>query len=100
LTRVHALEKAADDEPLLRQLRNALSNDLCWGRTLYVDDPIAWKDTRGKRLGAQLLSHVQDLARVDGDHSRLCSRRARFDPHRFYEVQSLTRPSFQFAAAT
>ena len=83
---------------LVGALGYRISDDLCWGRTFYVDDLIVDKTNRGAGIGQALMSAARQIARPSCDHIRLCSGMTRLDAHRFYEAQGLARFSFQFVA--
>ena len=77
-----------------------LTDDLCWGRTLFVDDLIVAPNHRGQGVGALLLDQAQaHAAREDCDHLRLCSGLTREAAHRFYMTQGLSRSSIQFVVS-
>ena len=73
-------------------------HDVCWGKSLYVDDLVVLAQHRGNEIGAALISAARDTARSGGcDHIRLCSGLDRQAAHRFYERHDLNRTSLQFA---
>ena len=76
-----------------------IADDLCWGRTFYVDDLVVDRRVRGQGYGAALMKHACALAAEDCDHMRLCSGLSREEAHRFYETHRLERKSYQFVAA-
>ncbi|MEO0484888.1 MAG: GNAT family N-acetyltransferase [Pseudomonadota bacterium] len=81
---------------LIGALGYRITDDLCWGRTLFIDDLVVAPATRGQGIGAQLLAHARALAQTDCDHMRLCSGLSRTQAHRFYEANGLARFSLQF----
>ena len=83
---------------LVGALGYRIRDDLCWGRTLYVDDLIVVPTRRGAGIGQGLMSFAREIARKSVDHIRLCSGVSRADAHRFYEANGLVRSSFQFVA--
>ena len=76
-----------------------LVDDLCWGRTFYVDDLVVAETVRGQGVGAALLDKARALA-ADCDHMRLCSGLQRHEAHRFYEANGMRRSSLQFVTET
>ena len=83
---------------LIGALRYRISDDLCWGRTLYIDDLIVDPTHRRAGIGQALMSAARETAQQSCDHIRLCSGLSRADAHRFYEVQGLACFSFQFVS--
>lgn len=88
---------AGDD--MVGVLGYRLVDDLCWGRTFYIDDLVVHPDQRGSGVGAALLNHANSLASGGCDCIRLCSGLTRSDAHRFYEANGLERFSLQFVAS-
>jgi len=88
---------ASDGETMVGALGCRVIDDLCWGRSLFVDDLVVTETRRGAGIGASLLQAARDLA-ADEDcaHLRLCSGLARTDAHRFYETQGMTGRSLHF----
>lgn len=74
-----------------------ISDDVCWGRTFYVDDLVARPELRSSGLGSALIDAAKsEAARQGCDRIRLCSGLDRFDAHRFYERQGFKNTSLQF----
>jgi len=77
-----------------------LVHDLCWGKTLYVDDLVIDPDHRGHGLGGALLDAARDCAKIETcDHIRLCSGVTRTEAHRFYRAHGYDSFSTQFVLA-
>ena len=87
---------AYEDETMVGVLGYRITDDLCWGRTFYVDDLVVAPDKRGAGIGARLLAEAKRMAKGTCDHLRLGSGLTRHDAHRFYETQGLRRFSVQF----
>ena len=76
------------------------TQDIFWGKTLYIDDLVIDPDRRGQDIGTALLDRAKDIAAENAcDHVRLCSGLTRVDAHRFYETNKFIRSSLQFAYA-
>ncbi|MGB1209221.1 MAG: GNAT family N-acetyltransferase [Paracoccaceae bacterium] len=85
------------DGALVGVLGYRVVQDICWGKTLYIDDLNISADVRGNGYGGQLLEAAKHRARDAGcDHIRLCSGLTRADAHRFYEAHGLKGFSKQF----
>ncbi|MCF2872974.1 GNAT family N-acetyltransferase [Octadecabacter sp. G9-8] len=84
-------------DTLLAVLGYRITFDLCWGKTLYVDDLVVDPALRGGGHGGALLSAAKAIAQdAHCDHIRLCSGLNRHDAHRFYETHGLSGFSKQF----
>jgi GNAT superfamily N-acetyltransferase len=95
--RVMGLHK---DEAVVAVLGYRIVNDICWGKTFYVDDLNVSSDMRGSGIGGQLIETAKRKAREENcDHLRLCSGLTRTDAHRFYEAHDLNGFSKQFVLA-
>lgn len=75
-----------------------LSENLAWGRFLYVDDLVTRSEYRSKGYGTMLLSWLKDYAA----HERcmqlhLDSGIQRKDAHRFYEREGLHVAGYHFS---
>lgn len=93
----YTLLGARDDGALVGVLGYRITHDICWGKTLYVDDLICDPTCRGQGIGGALITAAKDTARhEDCDHIRLCSGLTRTDAHRFYETHALQKFSYQF----
>ena len=87
---------AYDDDRMVGALGYRLTDDLCWGRTFYIDDLVVHPGYRSGGIGAQLLAAAREVASKDCDAIRLCSDLTRENAHRFYEANELDRFSLQF----
>lgn len=77
-----------------------ITQDVFWGKTLYVDDLVVAEAARGHGLGASLLARAKSEAQKHScDHIRLCSGLTRKDAHRFYEQNGFHQSSLQFVHA-
>jgi len=75
-----------------------ISENLAWGRFLYIDDLVVHSLVRSKGYGATLLSWLKDYAVQAGCRQlHLDSGMARLDAHRFYEREGLPKTGFHFA---
>ena len=75
-----------------------VSENLAWGRFLYVDDLITLPSQRSKGLGTSLLSWLREFAEKEGCvQMHLDSGVQRKDAHRFYEREGMSITSFHFA---
>ncbi|MBT0959344.1 GNAT family N-acetyltransferase [Alphaproteobacteria bacterium KMM 3653] len=92
----HALV-ARGDGGVLGCLGYRLCDDICWGRTFYVDDLVVLPQARGSGVGGALWDAAKAEGAAQGcDHLRLCSGLSRAEAHRFYEANGLARTSLQF----
>ncbi|MDV3240156.1 MAG: GNAT family N-acetyltransferase [Gammaproteobacteria bacterium] len=74
-----------------------ISENLAWGRFLYVDDLVTLPEHRSKGHGAALLSWLRELAAEEGcEQLHLDSGIQRKEAHRFYEREGMTMASFHF----
>jgi len=74
-----------------------ISENLAWGRFLYVDDLVTDGAHRGEGHGAALLTWLIERAREAGcDELHLDSGVDRADAHRFYEGHGLAFASHHF----
>ncbi|WP_424933483.1 GNAT family N-acetyltransferase [Amaricoccus macauensis] len=89
---------AWDGEAMIGALGYRISDDLCWGRTFYIDDLVVSPKLRGGGIGRDLLAEAQRLAADGCDHIRLCSGLSRHDAHRFYKANGFEGFSLQFVA--
>jgi len=91
---------ATQNDNIVGVLGYRITHDICWGRTLYVDDLNIKPDARGTGIGGALLDVAKVRASELGcDHLRLCSGLTRLDAHRFYEAHDLIGFSKQFVIA-
>jgi GNAT superfamily N-acetyltransferase len=75
-----------------------ISENLAWGRFLYVDDLVTDEAARGKGYGRQLLDWLVAQARAhDCDQLHLDSGVQRLAAHRFYLAHRLDITSHHFA---
>lgn len=91
---------AQDDDAVVGALGHRLVHDLCWGKTLYIDDLVITESRRGSGIGSALLDAALKRAQSLGcDHLRLCSGLTRAHTHRFYEAHGMAGSSKQFVLA-
>lgn len=89
---------AWDGAAMVGALGCRLIEDLCWGRSLFIDDLVVTETRRGQRIGDALMAAAERLAAEAGcDHLRLCSGHARTDAHRFYQARGIEPRSLHFA---
>ena len=89
----------AEDDGLIAALGYRIVEDICWGRTFYIDDLVVAEARRSEGIGEMLMTHATESARAEEcDCVRLCSGLARTDAHRFYETNGMERTSLQFVA--
>jgi len=75
-----------------------LSDNLAWGRFLYVDDLVTSAARRSEGHGAALLAWLRDYAKQAGcAQLHLDSGFQRLDAHRFYEREGVAKTGFHFA---
>jgi GNAT superfamily N-acetyltransferase len=74
--------------------------DLCHGRSLYVDDLVVCESVRSGGVGAALLAECERIGRAEGcDVLRLASGFPREAAHRFYEREGLPKTGYVFKRA-
>ncbi|WP_322510569.1 GNAT family N-acetyltransferase [Chloroflexus sp.] len=74
-----------------------LSENLAWGRFLYVDDLVTRADQRSHGYGAALLAWLKAYAAAEGcAQLHLDSGTWRKDAHRFYEREGMRLSAFHF----
>lgn len=77
-----------------------ISENLAWGRFLYVDDLVTLPAHRSQGYGARLLSWLKDYARQNNcSQLHLDSGMHRLEAHRFYAREGMTRAGYHFSAA-
>ncbi len=104
VARVRAQEKSGDRLAYLEEGGGPvavagfrLSENLAYGRFLYVDDLVTGEPHRSKGHGARLLSWLSDLARKEGcAQLHLDSGVQRKEAHRFYHRAGMDLASFHF----
>lgn len=74
------------------------SQNLAWGKFIYVDDLITDDRQRSKGYGKQLLDWLIDQAKANTcSQLHLDSGVQRLDAHRFYERESVDKTGYHFA---
>lgn len=75
-----------------------ISENLAWGRHLYVDDLVTHPGQRSQGHGTALLNWLRDHAKAQGcGQLHLDSGMQRKDAHRFYEREGMVKASFHFS---
>ena len=75
-----------------------VSENLAWGRFLYVDDLVTAANYRSNGYGTKLLSWLREYAAKEGCcQLHLDSGFQREDAHRFYQREGLSKNGFHFA---
>jgi|LGVE01.1.fsa_nt_gb GNAT superfamily N-acetyltransferase len=76
-----------------------LSENLAWGKYLYVEDLITNQKHRSRGFGKMLLSWLHDEARKNNcEQLHLDSGVQREDAHRFYEREGMTFSSHHYVS--
>lgn len=74
-----------------------LSNNLAWGRFMYVDDLVTDEKERSKAYGKQLLGWLADYAKDNGcEQLHLDSGVQRHAAHRFYLTNRMKISGYHF----
>jgi GNAT superfamily N-acetyltransferase len=74
-----------------------ISENLPWGRFLYVDDLVTHSAHRSRGYGARLLNWLKEFAATEGcAQLHLDSATWREDAHRFYTREGLLLSSYHF----
>jgi len=72
--------------------------DLCWGKSLYIDDLVIDQEKRGIGLGSFLVDYAIEIAKkLNCKYVRLSSGLSRSRAHAFYQKKGFTQTSFSFA---
>lgn len=75
------------------------SENLAWGKYLYIEDLITHQQNRSHGYGAKLLSWLHDEARKNHcDQLHLDSGIQRKEAHRFYEREGMTFASHHYVS--
>ena len=75
-----------------------ISENLAWGRFLYIDDFVTAADQRSKGYGAALLAWLKNEALGQRCSQMHCdSGLQRLDAHRFYEREGMLKTGYHFA---
>lgn len=75
-----------------------VTENLAWGRFLYLDDLVTLSRHRSKGYGARLLSWVKDYAAREGClQLHLDSGMQRVEAHRFYEREGMVPAGVHFS---
>lgn len=75
-----------------------ISENLAWGRHLYIDDLITLPEARSQGHGAALLEWLAEVAQAEGcAQLHLDSATWRADAHRFYVREGLEHSSHHFS---
>lgn len=75
-----------------------VTENLAWGRFLYVDDLVTLPEYRSQGHGAKLLSWLkEEAARLGCQQMHLDSGMQRKDAHRFYGREGMSATSLHFA---
>lgn len=91
------LGTSQNNDDLVGVLGYRITQDLCWGRTFFIDDLNVTPDARGSGIGKALLDAAKACADEQKcDHIRLCSGLARTNALRFHEANDLQGFSKQF----
>ena len=92
----HLVYLAVDRKPLaVAGFR--ISQNLAWGRFLYVDDLVTLSSCRSRGYGAKLLSWLLNYAVQQGcDQFHLDSGVQRIAAHQFYKREGLQLTSYHF----
>lgn len=75
-----------------------VSENLAWGRFLYVDDLVTLPDHRSNGYGASLLAWLKQYAANEGcAQLHLDTGVQRHDAQRFYKREGMTKTGFHYA---
>jgi len=75
-----------------------ISENLAWGRFLYVDDLVTAAQHRSRGYGAKLLTWLREYAASENcQQFHLDSGVQRKDAHRFYEREGMAITGYHFA---
>ena len=74
------------------------SENLAWGKFLYVDDLVTSEASRSKGYGQKLLSWMETYAAKEGcSQIHLDSGMQRESAHRFYQREGMIRAGYHFS---
>ena len=95
----YKLAAVLDDNNIVAVAGYQLSENLAWGKYLYVEDLITNQKHRSHGFGKLLLSWLHDEARKKQcDQLHLDSGVQRKDAHRFYEREGMTFASQHYVS--
>ncbi|MFO7593786.1 MAG: GNAT family N-acetyltransferase [Pseudomonadota bacterium] len=93
----YQIAMAENDGDIVSLAGFRISDNLAWGRFLYVDDLVTAEQHRGKGYGKQLLSWLREHALANGCRQlHLDSGLPREDAHRFYIREGMTKAGYHF----
>ena len=93
----YQLFAAYDGDAVVGTLGNRLVHDICWSKTLYIDDLIIKENRPGSGIGGGLLDATMKTAQsLSCDHLRLCNGLARPEVNCFYETHGISASSKQY----
>ncbi len=104
LARVRAQEAAGyhmalarDNDTIVAVAGFRISENLAWGRHLYIDDLVTATDKRSMGYGSALLEWLRHYGIKHGCHQlHLDSGMQREQAHRFYEREGLSKAGYHF----
>jgi len=75
-----------------------ITENLAWGRFLYVDDLVTGLEQRSMGIGSEMLDWLREYARShDCQQLHLDSGMQRQDAHRFYLREGMDKAGYHFA---
>lgn len=96
----YQLVAAYDCDAVVGTLCHRLVHDICWGKTLYIDDLVITENRPDTGIDGGLLDAALKTAQsLSCDHLRLCSGLARAETNHFYETHGISASSKQFVLA-
>ena len=93
----YQLFAAYDGDAVVGTLGHRLVHDICWSKTLYIDDLVIIENRPGSGIGGGLLdATIKTAQSLSFDHLRLCNGLARSEANYFYETHGISASSKQF----
>ena len=97
--RGYQLAAVLDDNSIMAVAGYHVSENLAWGKFLYVEDLITNQKNRSQGFGKQLLDWLHNEAKNNHcDQLHLDSGVQRKDAHRFYEREGMTFASHHYVS--
>jgi GNAT superfamily N-acetyltransferase len=99
--RGYQLVAVLDENSIVAVAGYHVSENLAWGKFLYVEDLITNQKNRSQGFGKQLLAWLHDEAKKQGcAQLHLDSGVQRKDAHRFYQREGMTFASHHYVGQT
>ncbi|MBT3992049.1 MAG: GNAT family N-acetyltransferase [Rhodospirillaceae bacterium] len=93
----YRIASAEIDGEIVGVMGYRFSEDLAWGKTLYIDDLVVDEGQRSRGVGEAFMQFAESQCkRRNCETLRLCSGLEKEAAHRFYERIGMEKASFSF----